>query len=126
LRSLIALTIALGLTAATAQAQQVGIPVIIHGAGGSSCGKYVEAYEPITLYRREKREHGRMASHASYWQFEEWIDGYTSGMEARGKRPLRDWDGSGMRVWMYNYCQQHPVDVVWNAAFHFFKELGGD
>ena len=30
-----------------------------------------------------------------------------------------------MRLWIYNYCQKHPVDVVANAALAFCKELGG-
>jgi len=103
-------------------------PVAIHGAGSSSCGKYVEVYDAYRPFI-DGNAGGVVAwqATANYWQYEEWIEGYIFGMDTRVYRahPLRDWDQAGMRVWVYNYCQKHPIDVVANAALAFFKELGG-
>jgi hypothetical protein len=40
-------------------------------------------------------------------------------------RPVRDYDNVGMQLWIYNYCRQHPLDVVATAALALYKELGG-
>ena len=122
----VALLVLAFLNPATVFAQ--GKPVAIHGAGSSSCGKYVEVYDAYRPFI-DGNSGGIVAwqATANYWQYEEWIEGYIFGMDTRvyAAHPLRNWDQAGMRVWIYNYCQQHPVDVVANAALAFFKELGG-
>jgi hypothetical protein len=105
-------------------------PVMVHGAGGSSCGKYVEVYDAYRPFIDGNGNAGGIVgwqATANYWQYEEWIEGYIYGMDSRvyNARPLRSWDQAGMRVWIYNYCHKHPVDVLANAALAFFKELGG-
>jgi len=105
-----------------------GKPVAIHGAGGSSCGKYVKVYDAFRPFMDGSAgDFVAWQATADYWQYEEWVQGYIFGMDTRvyGARPLRDWDQAGMRLWIYNYCQKHPVDNVANAALSFFKELGG-
>ena len=105
-----------------------GKPMVVHGAGGSSCGDYVVAYDAYRPFI-EGKSGGILEwqAEANYWQFEEWVNGYIYGMETRlyAQPPLRPWDEAGMRLWIYDYCQRHPIDVVANAALAFYKALGG-
>ncbi len=87
----------------------------VHGAGGNSCGKYVQVYDAYRPFL-DGTTGGFVAWRASanYWQYEEWIYGYIFGADGWNKRPIRSFDQAAMQIWIYNYCQQHPVDVVAN------------
>ncbi len=67
-----------------------GKPVAIHGAGGSSCGKYVEVYDAYRPFI-DGNSGGIVAlqATANYGQYEEWIDGYIFGMDTRVYGALR-------------------------------------
>ena len=101
-------------------------PTTIHGAGGSSCGQYVQVYDAYRPFRDENTG-GVIGwqARANYWQYEEWIEGYLFGVDSWNKRQVRNYDEAAMQVWFYNYCQKQPLDVVANAALAFYKELGG-
>lgn len=103
-------------------------PVTIHGAGASSCGSYVKSYDQFRSVNGQVGTLLDWPAFAHYRQYEEWINGYVFGMETRiyKAQPLKAWDRNGMQIWMYNYCQKHPIDVVANAALAFFKALGGN
>ena len=100
--------------------------VTIHGAGGASCGTYVQVYEAYRPFIGTN-DGGIVASQATanYWQYEEWIEGYLYGVDSWNQSTIRDYDRAGMQLWVYQYCQQHPLDVVANAALALYRNLGG-
>jgi hypothetical protein len=113
---------------ATTTSPQAQTPVVIHGAGAKSCGTYVSAYDTYRPFSGGDGQIGGIAAmqaSAAFWQYEEWIDGYLVGVASWNMRPIRDYDRTGMQLWIYNYCRQKPLDVVANAALALYKELGG-
>jgi hypothetical protein len=54
----------------------------------------------------------------NFLQYEEWIDGHLLGMERMFKRASaqRDWDQVDIGRWISDYCQEHRLEVVANAA----------
>jgi len=98
----------------------------MYGAGGASCATYVQAYDAYRPFIGTN-EGGVVAlqATANYWQYEEWIYGYLDGVDSWNQGKIRDFDRAGMELWVYQYCQQHPIDVVINAALAFYRNLGG-
>ena len=88
----------------------------IRGAGASTCSAYARLYDAF-----------RLSSERSgyFLQYEEWIDGYILGMETafKGAGAPRDWDQVDIGKWVSDYCQDHPSDIVANAALALFKEM---
>jgi hypothetical protein len=62
---------------------------------------------------------------SNYAQFEAWIQGYLFGVDSWNKHQIKNFDRAGMQLWVYTYCQKHPLDIVANAALAFYRELGG-
>lgn len=101
-------------------------PVVLHGAGGGSCGKYVQVYDAYKPYSDGNTgDVLAWQATANYWQYEQWIEGYLFGVDSWNRREIRSFDEAGMQLWIYNYCQKHPIDPVANAALAFYRELGG-
>jgi hypothetical protein len=99
--------------------------VALRGAGGESCAAYVQAYDAYRPFIGN--EQGIVASRAyeNFYQYEAWIQGYLFGVDSWNKKPIKLFDRSAMQLWVYNYCQKKPLDVVANAALAFYKEIGG-
>jgi hypothetical protein len=101
-------------------------PEVIRGAGSFSCGAYVQAYDAYRPFAGGN-DGGMIASQATsnYAQFEAWIQGYLFGVDSWNKHQIKNFDRAGMQLWVYTYCQKHPLDIVANAALAFYRELGG-
>jgi len=66
-----------------------------------------------------------MLAIGTYEQYEAWIQGYLYGVDSWNAGQIRQFDRAGLQLWVYNYCQQHPLELVVNAALAFYKEVGG-
>jgi hypothetical protein len=92
------------------------------GAGGLSCGQYVQAYDRYQL-AATTRGPGAEAAIANFAQYESWIEGYLFGVRSWDGLPTRAFDRAGLQLWVYNYCQMDPLDVVANAALAFYRSI---
>jgi hypothetical protein len=103
-------------------------PATIRGAGASTCREYARVYDAFRLSMDSVADAAaaRRAT-ASFMQYEEWIDGYILGMETsfKGASARRDWDQVDIGKWISDYCQEHRLDIVTNAALALFKEMRG-
>jgi hypothetical protein len=97
----------------------------VRGAGGQSCASYVQAYEAYRPFIGNETGIGASVAIGDYEQYEAWIQGYIFGVDSWNKRPLRHFDRAAMQVWIYDYCQKHPLEIVANAALAFYREIGG-
>lgn len=81
------------------------------GQGGASCGTWIAV-------RRERAASG----------FEQWILGFLSGVGAEGNvvgsqtNPLNGIDADAVWAWMDNYCRDHPLGQIIEAAEAFVVE----
>jgi hypothetical protein len=101
-------------------------PTSVRGAGAQSCGQYVQAYDQYRPFANGNTG-GVMASAAigNYAQYEAWIQGYLFGVDSWNRQQLRDFDRAGMQLWIYNYCEKRPLEIIANAALAFYRTLGG-
>jgi hypothetical protein len=104
-RSATALAVILTITMTGNVAAQTAM---ILGPGAESCGAW-------TADRRNASQ-GRTDSGLS------WVLGFLSGVGVfvDDKDPLRGVDYQGVRGWIDNYRQAHPLETVSQAATHFF------
>jgi hypothetical protein len=99
---------------------------VLRGAGSASCGAYVQAYDDYRPFANANSVGlGASAAIGNYAQYEAWIQGYLFGVDSWNKRQIKKFDRAGMQLWFYNYCQQHPLTQIVNAALAFYRELGG-
>jgi len=78
------------------------------GEGGSSCGTWTA--------ERHSTSRGRFG-------VESWILGFLSGIGYvgdNGDDPLKGMDADGVQAWIDNYCQNHPIDHIMDAARAFY------
>ena len=77
------------------------------GLATESCGKW-------TAVRRD---------HASAWGYEQWFLGFITGVDymghANGLQPMRGTDAAGILAWADNYCREHPLNLIVQAADAF-------
>lgn len=101
-------------------------PYYILGAGASSCGSYVTAYDEYRPYAAGNGS-GLLAMHAaaSYLQYQSWIQGYIVGVDAVAGGHMRSIDEAGLQQWIYSYCKANPLKNVVDAANQLYFELGG-
>jgi hypothetical protein len=126
-RSVLTTVVVLVLSVTSAYSQQSpGVYIEFHGVGMESCGEYVVAYDNYKPYINTAKS-GVTTSRevAQYWEYQNWINGFLAGVTAGSQRPIRSYDNVGMGLWIYNYCQQHPMDHIFTAAGSLWKELGG-
>lgn len=118
----IAATIPLALCTSAAVAQK---HEFVRGAGGSSCATYVQVYDAYKPFIGN--EAGLVATQAyeNYGQFESWLQGYLFGLDSWNKGQIRQYDRASMQIWIYDYCQRKPLDIVANAGLAFYREVGG-
>ena len=79
----------------------------VYGLGTYSCGKYLAA-------RRNNAEHPYL----------QWVEGFLTAMDGlkSDAHPKRT-DGDAITGWMDNYCREHPLEDVSNAAASLALEL---
>jgi hypothetical protein len=92
-------------------------PVII-GAGGASCGKWLEA--------RDQKTQNRFTAAVII----SWVQGHLEGFEGAiammrppGKaNPFNRPDGIAISYWLDNYCAAHPLENIRQAAIELIPE----
>ncbi len=77
----------------------------VYGAGTNSCGEWVEA-----------RKGG------DWYSMGQWMLGFVSAATYEG-RNLRDTKSVSLALWMDNYCQSHPLDIIAEATVKLVVEL---
>jgi hypothetical protein len=86
--------------------------VTVYGSGSESCGAWTAAIPSTTGIA-----HNLALS---------WVYGFMSGAEAgfsAGAAPVRKTDGDGVEAWMAQYCAQHPLETVAEAAGGLVRSL---
>jgi hypothetical protein len=109
-RLLAGVVLVLAVSASGAAAQETQETMAIAGAGGDSC-------EAWTAARRNRQA----------FSFEQWVLGYAVGIAdgyygASGRKdinPLHGIDVQGVWTWIDNYCHDHPLEKVFDAAYAF-------
>ncbi len=79
------------------------------GSKSGSCGSYVSETD---VYRK--------------WEFESWMLGYISGVNAykKGKEDYsKGLDAQGLVKWMDNYCQKNPLDSYGTGVEILLNEI---
>ena len=105
----VSLCAAISTSAQTADPGQYNPPgkTAIYGAGTFSCGNWL-------ANRRG----------AEQFSYNAWLLGWVSAAghyEAHG--PLRDTDSSALIAWVDNYCREHPLDQIFDAAAGLVETL---
>jgi len=77
--------------------------VMVYGQGNTSCGTYIA---------------DRASQQQSYGlQFRAWAQGFLSGyVYVHGGDILKNTDWDGARLWLNNYCLEHPTEMFWFAV----------
>jgi hypothetical protein len=77
------------------------------GSGAASCGSW-------TANRRIRNDIALMQV--------SWVLGFLSGIAdiKASTNPLRNMDSDGVAAWIDNYCRQHPIQEILDAAEAFF------
>jgi hypothetical protein len=52
-----------------------------------------------------------------------WLAGYLSGYFGYADDKIDVPDPAARNAWVSNYCQNHPLDHIWQAADHLILEL---
>jgi hypothetical protein len=79
--------------------------VVGHGAG--SCGRWTED---------QRDEYFALLDEA-------WVAGYLSSYNRRADAEINLPDPGGIRGWITQYCQNHPLDGIYTAAEELVDEL---
>jgi hypothetical protein len=74
-------------------------PLIIYGAGTSSCGKWLEE-------RRSGQDHGSIM----------WLLGYLTAIGDQTRFRLKATDVHAVKAWTDQYCAEKPLSSVLDAA----------
>jgi hypothetical protein len=90
-----------------------GKPSFLHGQGAHSCGFFVEHKQP------------HMLQDSAYYQDIAWALGYLHAIDAWNPYSVKDYDRDGLSLWLENYCRQHPLELLANAALDFYVSIGG-
>ena len=112
------------LTASVTRAQESGTFVI--GAGLDSCGKFIAAsadYKPGTFAQIEAPS-GRYMSESIRYQ--QWFMGFVSALNSAHSNDIGkqiNVDIAGLDLWMRNWCNQHPVEKVFEGMMAFRKQM---
>jgi hypothetical protein len=118
---LICLTFVL-LSPLMASAQRVAS---MYGLGNDSCGAFVEALSrhPSTAGLDWEGDHW-LALSASYV---EWLLGFITAFNMTNSqgRNLNGADRAGVALWANNWCREHPMQQLRDAAWALIKEQGG-
>lgn len=92
------------LTLAFISSEALAAPYV-YGDGASSCGEWVEA-----------RKGG------DWYSMGHWMLGFVTAATYEGRK-LRDTKAVSMALWMDNYCQSHPLDIIAEAAVKLVVDL---
>ena len=84
-----------------------GVPPIFmtYGVGMESCGTHVQDFQSYLASPNSP------ANWIGYNSDVSWLDGFFTD-----KPFTRQVDVAGIEQWVFNYCQQHPLDTLETAA----------
>jgi len=86
---------------------------VVLGVGNNSCDKYASRYE-----QKETKER---VTHAVE---KEWIQGVITGINMAKNGFLGEkTDPEGLTLWIYNYCQENPLESLSKATENLAAEL---
>lgn len=84
----------------------------IYSLGNSSCGEVVEEYQ--------KDSWGKLNNSI-------WVGGYLTAINQHVNNGIGDIakgaDPSARDLWIYNYCQDNPLDNLKDAAYSLYRAL---
>jgi len=95
--------------AASVVAQRALKPTEFTAYGGTACTDWLKYPSGNT---------NRAAQHM-------WLLGWVSAAGKYNVRPLKETNGEGIELWVTQYCQQHPIDSLPDAATALVLELAG-
>lgn len=78
---------------------------MIYGAGTTSCGEW--------LHQREE---------SSWYHLGQWVLGYLTALDTFKMR-LKETDPAAVSAYVDNYCRQHPLEQLHDAALDLSLEL---
>jgi hypothetical protein len=113
------------LTADVAHAEMV----FVMGIGQHSCGQLIAAMgkdHPLGQHREMDTGTGLFVD--EYTMYQQWLMGFVSGFnvthasEAEQLQQVRT-DPAAMDLWMRNWCNEHPMQGVFQAANAFITEV---
>ncbi len=84
----------------------------IKGAGGTTCGKWVEDRKTSVYYTQLSWVQGFISSYNHY------VDSHEDQNGVFGTA-----DSNSITVWMDNYCQKNPLETVYTGTLELIEEL---
>ena len=113
MRKILALSaLLLPLTCAAFSVNGDKVGFVVRGSGTTSCGKFVEIFQ-----------------RGDHLQDSSWLNGYLTAINRyidTGVRDIAgDADRAALMLWIYNYCNNNPLDAVSDAAHQLFRHLMG-
>ena len=102
--------------------------VTVFGQGALSCGKFIAAIgniAPGKVLVMDNTGSGRFVSeNAVYVQ---WLTGFITGVNValagELEQQIKGLDLAGVDLWMRNWCNQHPTNMLFDGAVAFFNEM---
>jgi hypothetical protein len=124
MRFTIVLIAAILLTPNVARSQESGTLVL--GAGLDSCGTFIAASTDVKpgSYKQINAPSGRYMS--DLIRYQQWFMGFVSALNSAHPDDISkqiNVDIAGLDLWMRNWCNQHPVDKVFEGMVAFRKEM---
>jgi hypothetical protein len=124
MRFTIMLVATLLLPSSVVRAEDKGTMVL--GDGIESCGKFIAASTDNKpgSYKRMDTPTGRYVNEISRYQ--QWFMGFVSGLNSSYPDDLSKQikvDLAGLDLWMRNWCNQHPVNTVFDGMIAFRDEM---
>lgn len=94
--------------------------VTVLGVGNESCGTFLSVlpnsneYEAIKYEGKDYSPDSIMKSH----MYSEWLHAYVTAFNwyNNQRENIRIPDEDGMRLWVKNWCEDHPLETVFEAA----------
>lgn len=90
-----------------------GKPTLLHGQGGRSCGSFIKDSGEF------KKQTGAHAQDMA------WPLGFLAAIDQWNPYTVKNYDYNGLEVWLDSYCKSHPIELLVNAADHFYQSIGG-
>ena len=94
---------------------------VVMGLGTKSCGSYVLALSQNKPNRALISEGQRYPTMA--FTYGQWVVGFVTGtnLSRHAGAEQINVDPSGIELWVYNYCKEHPAQTIVDAAGAFVR-----
>jgi hypothetical protein len=123
----VAVCFAVMIWSAVAHAETGGVSMM--GAGRVSCGRFIASigkHPPGGVTKMSTHDGDLVSENAEYLQ---WLEGFVSGYNAvvshigQEEQQVKQVDTAGLDLWMRNWCNKHPTQLVGEAAQLFINEM---